>query len=66
MTKAREFGRYMKPRLWPPDSSGGAAVDEIYLNAGDQISAGSVGVTYGKKLLIGSITARQILVCEQT
>ena len=49
-----------------PDSSGGAAVDEIYLNAGDQISAGSVGVTYGKKLLIGSITARQILVCEQT
>jgi len=49
-----------------PDSNGGAAVDEIYLNAGEQIPAGSVGVTYGKKLLIGSITARQILVCEQT
>ena len=49
-----------------PDGSGGASVEEIYLNAGDQISTGSVGVTYGKKLLIGSITARQILVCEQT
>ena len=49
-----------------PDSDGGAAVEEIYLNAGEQISAGSVGVTYGKKLLIGSITARQILVCEMT
>ena len=49
-----------------PDSSGGAVIDEIYLNAGEQISAGSVGVTYGKKLLIGSITDRQILVCEQT
>jgi arylesterase/paraoxonase len=47
-----------------PDN-GGASVDEIYLNAGDQISASSVGVTYGNKLLIGSITARQILVCEQ-
>ena len=49
-----------------PDSNGGAAIDEIYLNAGEQISAGSVGVTYGKKLLIGSITARQILVCAMS
>lgn len=48
-----------------PDNGGDAAVDEIYLNAGDQISAGSVGVTYGNKLLIGSITAKQLLVCEQ-
>ena len=47
-----------------PDN-GGASIDEIYLNGGDEISAGSVGVTYGNKLLIGSITARQILVCEQ-
>jgi arylesterase/paraoxonase len=45
--------------------NGAASVDEIYLNAGDEISAGSVGVTWGNKLLIGSITARQILVCEQ-
>lgn len=49
-----------------PDNNGSAASEEIYLNAGEQISAGSVGVTYGKKLLIGSITARQILVCEMT
>lgn len=48
-----------------PDNGGDAAVDEIYLNAGDEISAGSVGVTYGNKLLIGSITAKQLLVCEQ-
>ncbi len=47
-----------------PDNGDGAAVDEIYLNAGDEISAGSVGVTYGNKLLIGSITAKQLLVCE--
>ena len=52
-------------RVVPGDGSA-ATIDEIYLNAGDQISAGSVGVTYGKKLLIGSITARQILVCNQT
>ncbi len=41
-----------------------ALVEEIYLNAGQQISAGSVGVTYGKKLLIGSITDRKLLICE--
>jgi len=39
-------------------------VEEKYLNAGQQISAGSVGVTYGKKLLIGSITDRKLLICE--
>jgi len=49
-----------------PGTGGAATVDEIYLNAGDQIPAGSVGVTYGKNLLIGSITARQILVCEMS
>jgi len=41
----------------------GANVEEIYLNRGDEISASSVGVTYGDKLLIGSITARKILIC---
>ena len=30
-----------------------------------QISASSVGTTYGNKLLIGSITDKQVLVCEQ-
>lgn len=39
-------------------------IKEIYLNAGDQISASSVGATSGSKLLIGSITDRKILMCE--
>jgi hypothetical protein len=39
-------------------------VDEIYLNAGDEISAGSGADQYGNKLLIGSITDKKILVCE--
>lgn len=43
--------------------NGATEIEEIYLNRGDQISASSVGVTYGDKLLIGSITARKILVC---
>jgi len=47
------------------DLSGAAPlIEEIYLNAGDQISSGSGGTTYGNKLLIGSITARKLLVCE--
>ena len=39
-------------------------IQEIYLNAGQQISTGSVGATYGNKLLIGSITDRKLLICE--
>lgn len=39
-------------------------IKEIYLNAGQQISASSVGATYGNKLLIGSITDRKLLICE--
>ena len=47
------------------DKQGDATIDEIYLNRGDEISASSVGATYGKKLLIGSITAPRILICER-
>lgn len=43
--------------------NGAPQIEEVYLNRGDEISASSVGVTYGDKLLIGSITARKILVC---
>jgi arylesterase/paraoxonase len=39
-------------------------IDEIFLNGGSLISAGSGGATLGKQLLIGSITARKILLCE--
>jgi arylesterase/paraoxonase len=36
---------------------------DIYLNDGREISASSVGVQYDNLLLIGSITARKLLVC---
>jgi arylesterase/paraoxonase len=39
-------------------------IDEIYLNAGSQISAGSGGATIGNRLLIGSITSKKLLICE--
>jgi arylesterase/paraoxonase len=39
-------------------------IDEIYLNAGSQISAGSGGATLGNRLLIGSITSKKVLICE--
>jgi arylesterase / paraoxonase len=42
----------------------GYTVDEIYLNTGEEISASSVGATYNNKLLIGSIDALQVLICE--
>ncbi len=45
------------------DAAGRTNIEEIYLNRGDQISASSVGVTYGNKLLIGSITAPKMLIC---
>ena len=41
-----------------------ATVEEIYLNAGEQISAGSGAIKFGNKLVIGSITDKKILVCE--
>ena len=43
-----------------------AVIEEIYLNAGGEISAGSGGATLGDTLLIGSITARKILACTMT
>ncbi len=50
-------------RIEPTDP---ATIEEIYLNAGGEISAGSGGATLDNKLLIGSITARKVLVCEMT
>ena len=41
------------------------AVEEIYSNDGSEISASTVGVKYGKKLLIGSVTQNALL-CELT
>jgi len=39
-------------------------IQEIYLNNGEQISTSSGGTTYNNKLLIGSITARKLLICD--
>ncbi len=39
-------------------------VEVVYLNAGEEISAGSVAVEYKGKMLVGSITARHFLLCE--
>jgi arylesterase/paraoxonase len=48
-----------------PDNGGEPVVDEIYLNPGEAISAGSVGATWNDKLLLGSITSKQMLVCTE-
>jgi len=47
------------------NTDGDYAVEQIYLNTGEEISAGSVGATFGNQLLIGSITSRQVLICER-
>lgn len=41
-----------------------AETEEIYLNNGSEITSGSGGATLGNTLLIGSITAPKVLVCE--
>jgi hypothetical protein len=46
------------------DAAGNDTIEEIYLNRGEEISAGSVGATYNDLLIIGSITARKILLCR--
>ena len=47
-----------------PRAPRASRLTEIYLNAGEQISAGSVGAVYNKTLLVGSITERKILNCR--
>ena len=47
-----------------PAMRGPARLKEIYLNAGEQISAGSVGAVFNGELLIGSITEHRILRCR--
>ena len=41
------------------------SIEEIYLDDGRQMSAGSIGATFGNLLLIGSITERKIQICER-
>jgi arylesterase/paraoxonase len=44
---------------------GAESIEEIYLDDGTQMSAGSVGATWNRWLLVGSITERKIQVCER-
>jgi len=44
-------------------NGGGYRVDEVYLNAGDQIAAVSVAAVRGRRLLIGQIFGNGILDC---
>ena len=45
--------------------NGGYQIDQIYLNAGEEISGSSVGAVFGQKLLIGSVFENHFLVCER-
>jgi len=40
------------------------AIEEIYFDDGTNISAGSVGATCNSTLVIGSITAKKLLICD--
>jgi len=51
-------------RIQNNEEDGELIIDEIYLNRGDEFSAGSVAVTYEDKMLVGSITERKILICK--
>ena len=48
-------------RVQPDDGT----IEEIYLNSGAEISTGSVGATHEDLLLIGSITAKKVLICRR-
>ena len=46
-----------------PDSHGGFAVNDVYVNLGQEISASSVGAALNKRLLIGAIFEPKFLDC---
>ena len=48
-----------------PTGGNAANIEEVFLSRGADISASSVGVSHGNKLLIGSITERRILICRR-
>jgi arylesterase/paraoxonase len=45
--------------------NGDHQIEQIYLNAGEEISGSSVGAVFGQKLLIGSVFEKHFLVCER-
>jgi arylesterase/paraoxonase len=46
-----------------PDPKGGYRIDEVYLNAGDEIAGTSVAARRGQRLLIGQVFGNGILDC---
>ncbi len=48
-----------------PGATQADSIEEIYLDDGTQMSTGSVGATWNRLLLIGSITERKIQICER-
>ena len=51
-------------RLTPGDDVAATQVEQVYLNLGEEIAAGSVGTVVDRQLLIGSITERKLLRCR--
>jgi arylesterase/paraoxonase len=47
-----------------PRTDGSAAIDEVYLDLGEQISAASVAAVRGNRLLIGPIADTKVLDCR--
>ena len=73
MALARQFGDASKVSPTQivrvdPDPATDERVREIYLNLGEEMSAGSVAATYtdaqGDAMLVGSIMARKVLACR--
>ena len=66
----RHFGDASSPaptqilKLAPDEDVGAMTVEQVYLDAGKQMSAGSVAAVLNKQMLIGSITERKVLQCR--
>jgi hypothetical protein len=45
-------------------AGGGWAVDEIYLDLGDQLSAASAAAVRGERLLVGAVYDARLLDCR--
>lgn len=54
-------------RYTPDGTAGGpvaGALEDVLVDSGERISAGSVGAAWGRRLLVGSITERKVLDCR--
>jgi arylesterase/paraoxonase len=50
-------------KVRPGEQSGGG-VEEVYLNLGDEFSAGSVATVHKNKMVVGGVMDPKILICE--